>query len=462
MPVKKSFPYQHAVVIGGSIAGLLAARVLAEAFDKVTVVERDAFPEGPLPRKGVPQSGQVHVLLRRGAIELEALFPGFNRRLEDLGATRVDWMKDLTLVTRVGRPPRFDSDFVTYTTSRGLLEYLIRELTIRRENIEFLQRTEATGLLTGSGGQVNGITLRRRGDAESLQNQEKLDADLVVDASGRSSKSIDWLKNLGYAIPKEVIVDSNLGYATRAYRIPASFDRRWKVLMVRDRPPFGTRGGVVFPIENDAWMVNLGGALGDFPPTDDAGFLEFARGLIHPELFEAIKDAVALTPISGYRRTDNRLNRFERMAKWPEGLVVVGDALCAFNPVYGQGMTIAAIEAGAIKAWLKKPSSCFALQKQLAGLLRTPWLMATTEDLRVVKGVNARQGLLERFFQTYFDHVQWLAVQDSQVFEAFMNVTHLVTQPVTLFQPRIAFKVLRHLLSRSQRVLTADKNVSPG
>lgn len=462
MTSKKTFPFHHAIVIGGSIAGLLAARVLAEQFDKVTVVERDLFPQGPLPRKGVPQSAQVHVLLRRGAIELEGLFPGFNRRLEDLGATRVDWMKDLTLVTRVGRPPRFDSDFVTYTTSRGLLEYLIRELTMRRENIDFIQKGEAIGLLTGSDGRVKGITMRHRGEMESLQSPQELAADLVIDASGRSSKSIEWLKDLGYAIPKEVIVDSNLGYATRAYRIPASFDRRWKVLMVRDRPPFGTRGGVVFPIENNAWMVNLGGAGGDFPPTDDAGFLEFARGLIHPELYETIKDAEAISPISGYRRTDNRMHRFERMPKWPEGLVVIGDALCAFNPVYGQGMTIAAIEAVAIKTWLKDPSACFALQKQLAGLLRAPWLMATTEDLRVVKGVNARQGPLDRLFQTYFDQVQWLATQDGQVFEAFMNVSHLVKQPFTLFQPRIAVKVLRHLLSKPAPIPIPDKTPAPG
>ena len=315
-------------------------------------------------------------------------------------------------------------------------------------NVEFCEQEEVTGLIFGNKHRVTGVSLRKRGGASPGSDVQKLTAGLVVDASGRSSRIAQWLQSAGHALPEAIEVDASLGYASRTYRKPAGFDERWKVLMIRDRPPFGTRAGVIFPIEGDQWIANLGGAGGDFPPTDEDGFLQFARELISPEFYAALQEAEPVSSITGYRRTANRLNRFELMESWPEGLLAVGDAVCAFNPVYGQGMTVAALEAQALAGWLQKTTTCRGFQQSLAAILRTPWLMATNEDRRIVEGAALPRSPMDTFMRRYFDEVQWLSAIDPRAFHAFLSVSHLVKGPLSLFHPRIAVKVIGQMLSK--------------
>ena len=439
---------KRAVIIGSGIAGLLAAHSLATAFEHVTLIDRDSLPDSAQPRKGAPQSQHVHVLLRKGMLLLEEIFPGFGADLAAAGAPHVDWTQDLALYTRAGFAPRFASGLSTYTCSRGMLEYQIRRRVAALPNVEICQQAEATGLIFEDKIRVTGVSMRRRGGANQGGDGEELTASLVVDASGRSSRITHWLQSAGHSVPDAVEVDASLGYASRTYRKPPGFDERWKVLMIRDRPPFGTRAGVMFPIEDDQWIANLGGAGGDFPPTDENGFLQFARELISSEFYEALKEAEPVSSIAGYRRTANRLNRFELMESWPEGLVAVGDAVCAFNPVYGQGMTVAALEAQALAGWLQKTTSCRSFQQSLAAILRTPWLMATSEDLRIVEGSSLPGGPVDRFMRRYFDEVQLLSAVDPVAFHAFLSVSHLVKSPLSLFHPRIALKVIGQMLSQ--------------
>jgi len=309
----------HAVVIGGSMAGLLAARVLADHFERVTLVERDRFPDGPEFRKGVPQARHVHVLLSRGFRVLERLFPGVSAELAAAGAPEVDWTGDCGVCTRGGWHPRFLSGIVSRICSRALLEWTIRRRVAARPNVRFLQACDVVELLPAAGGaRVRGVRLRwREGPPADLDPAEEheLQADLVVDASGRDSRAPRWLAALGYPAPAVTTINSFLGYATRWYRRPAGFQADWKALLLGAGPPEGKRGGIILPVEGDRWFVTITGGGRDYPPGDEAGFLEFARSLRSSALYEAIKDAEPLSPVYVYRRTENRLRQYERLAR---------------------------------------------------------------------------------------------------------------------------------------------------
>ena len=443
-----SFKPEHAIVIGGSVSGLLAAYVLAKTFKQVTVIDRDLYPEGPFARKGVPQSTQVHVFLRRGMLLLEEFFPGLDAELARAGAPQVDWMQDFAFYSRAGWGPRSHSSFLTRTSTRGLLEYLIRSHVAANPRITFIQQIEVIELISDAAGRVRGVKGRPRSkDTGSLATME-LEGDLVVDASGRTSRTPRWLNSLGLQVPEEIIIDADLGYATRAFRIPEHFKSDWKILMVRDRPPYGTRGSVIMPVENEQWMVNMVGSGLDNPPVDEAGFLDFARSLIHPEIYDSIKNAEPVSSIHGYRRTENRLTRYEQIQHWPEGFLVIGDAFCAFNPIYGQGMSVAALEARALERWLARPGSTLSFLKQLAHLVRTPWMLATTEDLLIINSKENSGGPLELMMRRYVDEVQWLAGSDLAAFRAFVKVMHMTSGPEAFFEPQIVLKVLPRLMQR--------------
>jgi 2-polyprenyl-6-methoxyphenol hydroxylase-like FAD-dependent oxidoreductase len=297
----------HALVIGGSMAGLFAARVLSERFGRVTIVERDSFPEGPQFRKGVPQSRHLHAFMMRGRMISDRLFPGLNEELKQAGAVLLDSANDFEWLTPAGFAPRFPSGLPLLMSSRDLLEWTVRERVAALPQVNFLEKTDVTGLLpTPDGEGVAAVKLRSRDAKDAARSQGPLRADLVVDASGRNSNASKWLKALGYTPPEETSINSHLGYASRVYRRPEQFDGDWKGLNVQATPPEVTRGGVLLPLEGDRWMITLSGLGADYPPTDEEGFMDFARSLRSPLLYEAIKDAEPISAISGYRDTEKR------------------------------------------------------------------------------------------------------------------------------------------------------------
>src|SRR5512139_346574 len=343
---------RHAVVVGGSLAGLLTARVLTSHFDQVTVFDRDRFPGAPASRAGVPQGRHLHVLWTHGMELMEGMFPGLMAELRAAGAPELRIPSDVLWMTAAGWRQRFDTTRLL-TFSRGLLDWIVRS---RLESIvRFRPEHEVLGLIpraTGNGAMdVAGVEVRERG---STGPGEPLTADLVVDATGRGSRAPEWLEKLGHPAPEVTVVDPLLGYASRNYAIPPGFDPGWKALYFQADAPATRRTGGLFPQENDRWIVSLSGAGGDYGPTGEKEFLEFAKGLRSPILYEAIRDAEPLTPIVGFRRTANHRRHYERMAGWPDGFIVVGDAVCGFNPIYGQGMTVAAIQATALDALLSR------------------------------------------------------------------------------------------------------------
>jgi 2-polyprenyl-6-methoxyphenol hydroxylase-like FAD-dependent oxidoreductase len=436
----------QAVVIGGSIAGLLAARVLFDHFDTVSVFERDRMPSAPSPRSGAPQAAHQHVLLLRGLQIVEALFPGFRDELAALGAPIVDMAAEMAWLTAAGWGVRFESDLKMLTCSRDLLEWALRRRLLALGSIRFVEAADVCGL-AGDGHGIVGVRVRHRG--LSADNQDEC-ARLVVDASGRRSKLPEWLAALGYDRPQERVVNGYLGYASRIYRTPAAPRQTWRGAYVQPAPPAHKRGGVIFPLEGNRWQVTLAGMGGDYPPTDEAGFLGFAESLRSPILFDAIRDAEPLTPVAGFRSTENRCRRYETLRRWPEGLIVLGDAACAFNPVYAQGMTTAALGAQTLSALLARRGTRDSLaglgrqfQRELARVNAAPWQLATSEDLRLPQTTGAKVSMGTRLAHAYFDRVIQLTTERQDVRLAFLRTMHMLDGPGVLFAPRIVVAALR-------------------
>jgi 2-polyprenyl-6-methoxyphenol hydroxylase-like FAD-dependent oxidoreductase len=437
---------QHAVVIGGSIGGLLAARVLRDHFERVTVIDRDKFPLEPAYRKGVPQSRHVHALLARGQLVLESLFPGLAAELGQEGAVTLETPLDILALTPAGWAQRYRSGLNVLSCSRELLEFHVRGRLRLSPVVSFLEETEVTDLVAGADlMSIAGVRLRHRNAPEGPDDEIR--ADLVVDASGRDSRAPQWLTAIGYESPEETKITPFTGYASRYYEPATGFVADWKVLFLLPSPG-STRGGVLFPIEGGRWMVTLMGMARDYPPTDEAGFLEFARSLRSPILHNVIRAARPLSSIHGYRRTENQRRHYERLQRWPRGFIVLGDAACAFNPIYGQGMSVCALEAMELERCLTERRSDGLggfgprFQRRLARTSGAVWLLATSADLRYPTTEGGRRGTLSRLVRGYTERMQVVATQDPVVASAFRHVTQLLKPPSSLFAPGIVLRVL--------------------
>lgn len=460
-PIKKNAGH-HALVIGGSIAGLLAARVLADYFDTVTIIDRDTFPLTPDHRKGVPQSQHAHGLLPTGRYIIEQLFPGIMNDLLADGATTASNTVPLAIVSPKGLLPlpKQPGEFINF--SRYLLEWHIRDRVSRRPEVRIITNTEVTGLLTTEDRtRVTGIQMRERGQASLTTTRN---ADLVIDASGRHSRAPQWLVEQGYEAPPVETVNSDLRYASRFYARPEHFPTEWQSIIINGRPPH-TPAGLILATDHERWHVTLGGMAGQYPPTDDAGFLQWARSLSDPSIYEALRVARPLTPVRAYRTPESHLRRFEQLQRWPAGFIVTGDAVCAFNPIYGQGMTVSALDAMALKRCLQeqecspRPDFERYFQQQLAQTVASAWLVSTNEDLRwpgiTLSGARSRPAL--RLLHRYSDLVLYSAVVDPTLASAYFNVIMMINPPRSLAQPRILARVLSVACQRVLRRLSGHK-----
>jgi 2-polyprenyl-6-methoxyphenol hydroxylase-like FAD-dependent oxidoreductase len=433
---------RHAVVVGGSLAGMLAARVLSDHFDSVTLLERDRFPETPAARKGLPQGRHVHGLLERGRVIMEGFLPGLSGELVRAGAEPLDFTRDIAWMSPGGWYVRFPGDLLFLGCTRDLIDWGVRRRVAALPNVRIHQEANVAGLLLEPGGRarVAGVRLRSRtADDEVNRGELELAADLVVVADGRNSRLPDWLTALGYQPPEETVVNSFQGYASRLYRAPAAFASDWKSLYIQQAPPDHPRGGLVNPVEGGRWLVSLVGGDGDFPPTDEAGFLAFARSLRSPALYEALMAAEPLTPIAGQRATENRLRHFDRIGSFPDGIVALGDAVCAFNPVYGQGMTAAALGAEVLDRWLREGAShrgkgrSRVFQRRLARATAAAWNISAGADYGFRTTQGPPRGRLARLTGGYLAAVMQAATRRPWVRRRLVEVLHLLRPPSALF-----------------------------
>ena len=437
---------RHAVVVGGSLAGMLAARVLSDHFHVVTLLERDRFPETPAARKGLPQGRHAHGLLERGRRVMERYLPGLTGELVRAGAEPLDWTQDVAWMSPYGWYVQFPGELLLLTSTRDLIDWGVRRRVAALPNVRIHQGADVAGLILGpgDGARVAGVRLRSRAaDAEVDRGGSELAADLVVVADGRNSRLPDWLTELGYEPPRDTVISSFQGYASRFYRPAAGFQADWKALYIQQAPPADPRGGLVSPVEGGRWLVSLVGGDGDYPPTDETGFFDFARSLRSPALYEAIAGAEPLTPIAGQRATENRLRHYDRLGHFPEGVVAVGDAVCAFNPVYGQGMTAAALGAEVLDRWLRgessrpSPGRGRVFQHALAQATATAWKLSTGADHGFRTTEGPPQGRVARLTGRYIAGVMRVSTRRPWVRRRLTEVFHLLRPPSALFGPGV-------------------------
>lgn len=431
----------RAVVLGGSMAGLLAARVLADAYAEVVVVERDELPHAAAHRRGVPQSRHIHGLLARGQQALEELFDGLTAELVDRGAPAGDMQEGIRAYFGGHRLRPGPSGLLALQASRPMLEAGLRARVRALPSVAFMDRCDVAGLTTtADGGRVTGARVVRRLDGSAEQT---LTADLVVDATGRGSRTPAWLEMLGYPRPPVERVRIGLGYASRTYRlVPGLLDGHLGILTAAT--PDHPRGGALAAMENHRFLVTLFGILGDHPPTDPAGFTDFAATLQFPDINQVLRGAEPLDEPVPFRHPVSVRHRYERLTRFPEGLLVMGDAVCTFNPIYGQGMSVVVLQALALRTHLQhharpKPIRFF---RQISRIVDVPWTMATAGDLAFPKVVGQRTMQMQ-LLNGYLAKLFAGAAHDPRLGRAFLRVAGLVDPPQALLALGVAARVLR-------------------
>jgi 2-polyprenyl-6-methoxyphenol hydroxylase-like FAD-dependent oxidoreductase len=430
----------RAVVIGASMGGLLTARVLAERFTSVTVLDRDALPGDSATRKGVPQGRHAHGLLAAGEGVIRELFPGLMEELVDGGAFYGRQIADARWWQFGGYRVRHGDDVSGSLLSRPYLEDGVRRRVRALGNVE-IEDGVAVGSLIARDGQVVGV------DIEGPHGAGPLDAAFVVDCSGRGSQAGRWLAGLGYPEPEVSQVRIDMGYASRFLRREPDPSRDWAFAVSIQTPPEGKRLAVLFPVEGERWMVTLCGFHGDHAPTDDAGFLAFAETLPTDDIAGVLREAEPLTPIVTHRLPSNQWRHFEKLDRVPAGFVALGDSICSFNPIYGQGMTSAALQTRALARCLdgddagsaRLPAQFYRAAKKVVSI---PWSIAAGADFLYEETTGPKPPLTDAL-NRYIRKVFVASQHDPVVAKALVDVMNLQAPPPSLMRPGVVVRVRR-------------------
>ncbi|MFI1719733.1 NAD(P)/FAD-dependent oxidoreductase [Streptomyces sp. NPDC020489] len=457
-------PARVAVVLGGSHTGMLAARALAGLAERVVVVERDVLPAGPDPRKGLPQARHVHLLWSGGVLAMEELLPGITGALRAAGARRAPITTDMVALSARGWFRRWPESHHMVLAGRDLLDATVRERVLADERVEVLDGTEVLGLL-GDARAVTGVRLRGRDGREST-----LRAGLVVDTTGRGSAAPRWLAGLGLPAPVRREVDSGLAYASRLLLAPEAARGGFPVVNVQVDPRAGGpgRAGVLLPIENGRWLVTLSGTRGGEPPASagtpgprdssnpagspdlsgsfgslDDEFVRFAREkLRHPIIGELIARAEPLSDVAFTRTTVNRRHFYERMPAWPENFTVLGDALAAYNPVYGHGLAVGAQSALILREVTRRhgwgaPGLSRRVQKAVARPVGAAWDLAIGQDVFYPGATQNGPTLRDRLVAGYVDRLMYTATGNGRIARRVTDVTSLERRAEVLLSPSV-------------------------
>lgn len=431
----------HAVVLGASLAGLAAAGTLAARFDRVTVVDRDTMPTAARPRRGVPQGRHAHLLLPSGLTQLAELFPGLGDDLRRRGAHLIP-ANEFRFYAAGGRLRLDGSRLAISGATRPLIEGVVRERLCRLDNVRLLDGCEAGGPTATGDGRVTGVWIHAPHDVGTEQH---LAADLVVDATGRGSRSPRWLTQLGYAAPEPERLHIGVHYSTRLFRRdPGELDGCRHVAV--GVPTGERRGGLVLAVEDDRWLVTLVGILGERPPTDLDGFIGYAGSLCADELHELAANAEPASDAATGAFQDYVRHRYDRLREFPAGYVVVGDAVCSLNPLYGQGMSVAIGEAAVLGRVLDDHGLSRIgprFFRRSRRLVDAAWSLATGSDLGHPDVVGERTTSW-RMLNAYINRLLSAGQHDPIVAGAFLEVASLVASPPRLMRPRIVGRVLRN------------------
>lgn len=433
-----------AIILGASISGLLAARALAPYFEQILLVERDCLADKPELRAGTAQARHAHILLQRGLIGFERMLPGFTQQLLDAGGVMTSATQDWYCLFPMGAFPQFESDMDFLCASRPQIEYTLRATLLRQHaSITIRDGCRVTGI------ELSTAALPTVALQPSRENKasETIAADLVVDATGRNSQAPQWLRQKGFADTRQTMVKPYLGYATRLYKnvnLPAGI--RATLVMAKD--PDMTRGGVLIPIENDQYICTLYGLSGDRPPTEEAKFLEFAKGLRSDIIYKAIIDAEAQTPAKAFIKNECAYRHYAEKGIWPRGFLAVGDAVCSFNPIYAQGMTAALLAGESLAREFRNGYRTNAgwagkVQRNIVKAYRAAWTLSTNEDLRWPGTEGAKKSYRLRSMHRFSDLVGKAATRNQGVAYNYLKVLHMSATPNALLKPLLFARILK-------------------
>jgi 2-polyprenyl-6-methoxyphenol hydroxylase-like FAD-dependent oxidoreductase len=440
-----------AIVLGAGISGLLAARALSTGFDEVAILEKRAIGEDGMFVQGVPQSEHLHVLLKRGQSIIDRIFPGLLAECASSTGGKNDWGLTTFWANPYGIHPQHESGVDTWQFSRDRLDRAILARVRALPNVSF-ESADVQGLIGDrSTGAITGVRIAARDG----QRAREMKADLVVDCRGRTSPIVEELGTLGYPAPPMSIVDNEMGYSSQYWQLRPGERPDFKLVYVQVRPGLVDRGGALCEIEDGKLVATLIGSGAHRPESGQRAFSDFADSIGHEPLRAQLSRATPIGQPKLWRNLGNRRRHFGRTKNWPRGLVVLGDALCSFNPVYGQGMTVAAVEAEALEETLSSIPDPRAqrwepaFQKRLEGLLFIPWLMSSTEDQRNRKLSNPR--VHTRMLHGYLDLVLKSSVNDPAVHTTFLRIMHMMSSPLSLVAPgavsRVGFRNLQRAFS---------------
>jgi 2-polyprenyl-6-methoxyphenol hydroxylase-like FAD-dependent oxidoreductase len=435
---------KKAVVIGSGIGGMTAAKALANHFGGVTVLERDSLPSQAEPRIGTPQARHTHALIAGGLRALTVLFPGFDADVHKAGGVRMRAGQD----PRMERPgfdpfPKRDLGWDTYSASRPLFELVTRRRIEQQKNIELLPKSRVNELIASlDGSAVTGVRWQSSGG-----QAQTLHADFIVDASGLGTLTLELLEALGLPKPEQTEIGIDQAYSTVIFERPATAPSNWKGVMVLPSAPDSSRGAFLFPIEDNKWIVSAGGNHGDGPPGDFAGFLEFLKSLRTPTIYDAVKAAKSVGEVARFVLPSSVRRHFEKIQKFPRRLLVIGDGICRFNPVFGQGMSVAAQEAVILDRLLTARADDLDALDGLAAeffaaiqeVIEAPWAVAMG-DFIYPKTRGWRPPDFEQRLQ-YGIALTRLAAEDAAVHKLMGEVSNLLKPQSALREPEISQRV---------------------
>ncbi|MVO85303.1 monooxygenase [Streptomyces sp. p1417] len=481
--VPRNSRWGRAVVVGGGYAGLVTARVLADHFTEVLVLERDALRSDSGVHPHVPQGYHAHALLARGGEALERLFPGLRDRLGDLGAPVFDYGERISFLLPTGYAPADPVGVSVQTCTRDELERRLRERVSALPQVRLLAATRCETVTASAPGRLDQVHYRTAKTTTDTTTDTATDtatepgtdtdtgtdtgtgmdadtdavttvtADLVVDASGRSTSVDRWLSDAGLPASGKAVVKAKITYTSACYVRPPQDRQDFDIAYQMTFAPGVPRGGVVLAVEHHRWMCSLFGFDQHVPPTDDEGYLGFARTLGNPRIAEQIVSGTREGEIHRYTNPGNEWRLHHKNSRWPERLIAIGDALCVFNPVYGQGLTVAALEAELLGGLLRRRRAAEsgldglsrAYHRATARLIQVPWTLASSSDLMWAPG---GQPPAARFAHWYNQRVFALAVHEPDVWARFVRVLNMTAPPSLLFRPAVVAKVARHAIFR--------------
>ncbi|MFV1872136.1 MAG: hypothetical protein ACMZ64_02250 [Oleiphilus sp.] len=468
-----------AIVIGAGISGLVNAKILAKHFDHVLILDKDRQAENPEPqhRKGLPQAYHQHILLMKGRALFETLFPGFDEELASMGSPELCYSNDVDLYVGEGKLPRFSSSIKVRPTSRTWIDAIVKKRVLALDNVEIQAALNVQRLaFNPSEKRVIGVYVISNQQAEDnrlgAQNKsdiaDLIEADLVLDCSGRGSRINKWLKEAGYPKTPSTIVDPRLAYASCQLSIPNDYDGV-RAIEVAPHAPDNPRAAGLWEIKKGTWLLTLIGMAGTYPPSDEQGFKAFANALSTNAIGDVLADSQDELSIQTFRSTQNIWRHYEKMSRYPSGLLVMGDALCAFNPIHGHGLTLIAKNAGILDRYLQQGiykgfSDKWARKfyKRLNRVFLGAWMFAISEDMRWPETIGRKLDWKLKLAYRYTDKLLETCHRSTYLTETCLAVANMVRSPLVLMRPRVLAILLWSICFRRNKQAQRSGSISGG